>query len=98
MKRVQMKKPSEKLLELSAALYQPAVGGTAVLPSDAGAGEGAVWLSLLGRGRGRRRRLTCFKVRYVEEVTTTGSSSLPVHKDQSVQSGEPAHNSERSLI
>ena len=34
----------------------------------------------------------------VEEVKTIGSSSLPVHEDQPVQSGEPAHNSEVSLI
>ena len=34
----------------------------------------------------------------VKEVTTIGSSSLPVHEDQPVQSSEPARNSEGSLI
>ena len=33
----------------------------------------------------------------VEEVTTSGSSSFPVHEDQLVQLGEPVHNSKDSL-
>ena len=33
----------------------------------------------------------------VEEVTTSGSSSFPVHEDQPVQLGEPVHNSKDSL-